>query len=84
MLLLGLVEVELEALSHRTFALQLLHDLLDVLCQLLLARAMFLRFRVAGVVEVRQLLEVGFELGDFLLGILVDSEVRTREEHLPA
>ena len=79
MLLLGLVEVELEALSHRAFALQLLHDLLAVLCQLLLARAMFLRFRVAGVVEVRQLLKVGFELGDFLLRILANSEVRTRE-----
>ena len=69
MLLLGLIEVKLEALSHCTFALQLLHDFLDVLCQLLLARAVFLRLRVAGVVEVRQLLEVGFELGDFLLRI---------------
>ena len=77
MLLLGLVEVELKALSHRAFTLQLLHDFLDVLCQLLLARAVFLRFCVAGVVEVCQLLEVGFELGDFLLGILADSEVHT-------
>ena len=68
MLLLGLVEVELEALSHRAFALQLLHDLLDVLCELLFASTVFLCLRVTGVVQLVELFQLVLELVDFLVG----------------
>ena len=64
--LLRLVEVELQALSHTALALQLLDDLLDMLCELLFTCTVFLSLRVAHVVEVSQLLQVSLERGDFL------------------